>query len=347
VFLSHNTKDFSIVKAISDQLEAKGVTTWIDTERIVGGERFEEKIVAAMNQAKANIIFCGTHGLGRWQKVEVPYASKLDTEKGICAIVVLLPGADESIVSKEIGFLATKSYITFKSENDHEALDRLLRSLNPTRPNADLTSDIASERGVNYTRLKGLLMASQWKEADQETLDRMCEVMGRQAEGWLQIEDIQNFPCTDLRTINQLWVTHSNGRFGFGVQTQIWQKCGSPTEYNSQWEKFGEAVGWRRKGFLGVSWLAAGGGWKKYSEMLFDASAPEGHLPGGVFPGWEIREDGGWFTVKYEEFVRRMEGRERLMWIDYGRDGDTVWLRWCVGKWLSSLAQRFVDCNLQ
>lgn len=60
VFLSHNTKDFSIVKAISDQLEAKGVTTWIDTERIVGGERFEEKIVAAMNQAKANVIFCGT-----------------------------------------------------------------------------------------------------------------------------------------------------------------------------------------------------------------------------------------------------------------------------------------------
>src|SRR4028119_1148648 len=32
VFLSHNTKDFPTVKSISDKLQAKGVTTWIDTE---------------------------------------------------------------------------------------------------------------------------------------------------------------------------------------------------------------------------------------------------------------------------------------------------------------------------
>jgi hypothetical protein len=34
---------------------------------------------------------------------------------------------------------------------------------------------------VDYTRLSELLQAGQWKEADRETADRMCEVMGRQA----------------------------------------------------------------------------------------------------------------------------------------------------------------------
>jgi hypothetical protein len=82
-----------------------------------------------MNQAKANVIFCGPHGLGGWQAVEVPFASKLDTEKKIRAIVVLLPNTDEAKVSQDIGLLATKSYIIFKTEEDETALENLRRSL--------------------------------------------------------------------------------------------------------------------------------------------------------------------------------------------------------------------------
>ncbi|WP_219904704.1 GUN4 domain-containing protein [Stenomitos frigidus] len=130
------------------------------------------------------------------------------------------------------------------------------------------TDKLASERGIDYTRLQDLLKAGQWKEADKETADRMCEVMGRQKERWLRVEDIQNFPSADLHTIDQLWVKHSQGRFGFSVQKKIWQACGSPTEYDRNWEKFGEAVEWKKK----VLWI-------KYSEVTFDTSAPNGHLP--------------------------------------------------------------------
>jgi hypothetical protein len=108
---------------------------------------------------------------------------------------------------------------------------------------------------VDYTRLSELLQAGQWKEADRETADRMCEVMGRQMERWLRVEDIQNFPCTDLQTIDHLWGTHSQGKFGFSVQKKIWQECGSPTDYNQNWEKFGDRVGWRR----GSKWLVLSG----------------------------------------------------------------------------------------
>lgn len=136
------------------------------------------------------------------------------------------------------------------------------------------TDDLSSERNIDYTQLRNLLKAGQWKEADQETAQRMCEAMGRQKEGWLRIEDIQQFPCADLRTIDQLWVKCSNGKFGFSVQRKIWQKHGSPTKYNRQFENFGIEVGWKTKSRMGI-----GSEWKKYSDLAFDTSAMIGHLP--------------------------------------------------------------------
>jgi len=136
--------------------------------------------------------------------------------------------------------------------------------------------ELNSERfGANYyAKLQELLAAQDWKAADKETARCMCEVMDRQKEGWLRIEDIEQFPCLDLKNIDRLWVTHSNGRFGFSVQKQIWQDCGSPTKYNSDWERFGEAVGWRTKGgFLKKS------EWLLHSQLTFALDAPKGHLP--------------------------------------------------------------------
>jgi hypothetical protein len=123
----------------------------------------------------------------------------------------------------------------------------------------------------NYAQLEALLVAGKWKEADEETAQQMLQVMGRQQKGWLNEDDIEQFPCADLRKIDQLWIKHSNGKFGFSIQKKIWQRCGSPIEGN-QFEKFREAVGWgdlvgefgRRSPMVVLTW---------------DISAPEGHLP--------------------------------------------------------------------
>jgi len=136
--------------------------------------------------------------------------------------------------------------------------------------------DLSSERwGANYyAKLRDLLAAKDWKAADQETAQRMCDVMARQKESWLRVEDIENFPCQDLRNIDRLWVKYSNGKFGFSVQREIWQSCGSPTDYNKNWEKFGVVVGWRNTGVFGM-----GADWLPYSLFTFDLIAPKGHLP--------------------------------------------------------------------
>jgi hypothetical protein len=97
----------------------------------------------------------------------------------------------------------------------------------------------------------------------------MLAVAKREKEGWLDEGSIDNFPCADLRTIDQLWVKYSGGKFGFSVQKRIYQGFGGTRKYDREiWEKFGDKVGWRK-----------GGDWLYYIDITFDKKAPEGHLP--------------------------------------------------------------------
>jgi serine/threonine protein kinase len=139
----------------------------------------------------------------------------------------------------------------------------------PPPPKVAANIVLKSARGVNYSKLQQLLAAGNWKEADEETGKVMCQVAGREKEGWLRREDIDNFPCEDLRTINQLWLHYSNGKFGFSVQKEIYESLGGTREFNTKvWEKFGARVGWRK-----------GGKWLEYTELTFNIVAPKAHLP--------------------------------------------------------------------
>ncbi|MFB2977817.1 GUN4 domain-containing protein [Microseira sp. BLCC-F43] len=94
-----------------------------------------------------------------------------------------------------------------------------------------------------YRQLRDLLQAGKWKEADQETAKVMLQVAGRTKEGWLDSDSIKNFPCEDLRAIDQLWVKYSNGRFGFSVQKRIWQEVGGKVDDETEC-RLGDRVGW-------------------------------------------------------------------------------------------------------
>jgi serine/threonine protein kinase len=126
-----------------------------------------------------------------------------------------------------------------------------------------------SAKGINYYQLEHFLQAKMWKEADEETAKKMLEVTGRTNEGWLEEEDIDNFPCEDLRTLDQLWLKYSNRRFGFSVQKEIYQSLGGTRNYDSKiWQAFGDEVGWR-----------VSGNWLHYQDLKFDLRTPRGHLP--------------------------------------------------------------------
>ncbi len=117
-----------------------------------------------------------------------------------------------------------------------------------------------------YTRLKALLVAGRWREANDKTRTIILKVACREQEGWLADEQIQNFPCSVLQVIDRLWVQYSNGRFGFSVQKRIFNEC------EKEPQAFGDRVGW----CVQEAWISA-------SQVIYTpAHAPEGHLPWGI-----------------------------------------------------------------
>ena len=137
-----------------------------------------------------------------------------------------------------------------------------------SKSNKNTEPELKSEKGIDYSRLRNLLAAEKWKEADQETSNVMLQAAG-QKQGWLDTDDINKFPCEDLRTINQLWLYFSDGKFGFSVQKEIYLSLGGTRDYDQKiWEKFGDRVGWRK-----------GGEWLDYYDLNFDKTAQEAHLP--------------------------------------------------------------------
>lgn len=75
---------------------------------------------------------------------------------------------------------------------------------------------LPSVRNVDYRALRSLLQSRQWEAANQETGRLLIEDLSVRRS-----EYIRRFPCTDLHTMDRLWVTSSNRRFGFSVQRRI------------------------------------------------------------------------------------------------------------------------------
>lgn len=134
--------------------------------------------------------------------------------------------------------------------------------------------ELFSAAGVNYMRLRALLINGEWCLADQETVDLMIKACGLDHGQALQPTQLLRIPCEDLLIIDRLWTRYSSGRFGFSVQRSIWQDF-----YNLYWSKsdtwsaFGDRVGWR------VNHLLNPNHWRRYDELIFSLRAPVGHLP--------------------------------------------------------------------
>ena len=149
-----------------------------------------------------------------------------------------------------------------------------------------------------YQDLETYLKNGQWKKADEETGRLMLQIGDKSNKGYLNEEDIEDFPCEDLRIINNLWVDNSQGKFGFTVQRDIWLSCGGKIgEY--EWEpykKFAVKVRWYSKG----EW---------FNEMEYDLEAPRGHLPVcvGMYRGYGL--------FSWEDYQN--EDRRFMRWDDY------------------------------
>ncbi len=161
---------------------------------------------------------------------------------------------------------------------------------------------LLTEVGVDYTRLRDLLAARKWKEANEETERVMLRAADPEEYDWLIEYVLLTDFTTDLSTIDQLWVKYSSGHFGFSVQKLIWESLGETWEWDYEIaKKLGVAVGWRR------AW-----GWIDYKDLVFDINAPQGHLP---CPNSFINDFELLFDVN--EYVHILDENECTNYYDY------------------------------
>jgi hypothetical protein len=123
-----------------------------------------------------------------------------------------------------------------------------------------------------YHMLLIYVTGGQWQDANQETDRLMLDIIGRKEKGFLYPQDLERFPCEDLRIIDRLWVRFSDGLFGFSIQKQIFIETGNPLDgkwHKTTFAEFCDRTVWRKNDT-----------WMSYpDDIAFDLFAPKGHLP--------------------------------------------------------------------
>ncbi|MBG1240518.1 GUN4 domain-containing protein, partial [Nostoc sp. NZL] len=138
-----------------------------------------------------------------------------------------------------------------------------------TNNNVTLKKELLKNENIDYTQLRHLLAEHKWKEADIETTKLMLKVMSKNYWNEVYKEDIDNFSCQELHTIDKLWDQYSYGYFGFSIQQTIWSEMGGQVDYETE-KRLGDRLGWRKEGK-----------WLDYEQLTFKLSpmTPMGHLP--------------------------------------------------------------------
>ncbi|MGF1603439.1 MAG: GUN4 N-terminal ARM-like repeat domain-containing protein [Thermosynechococcaceae cyanobacterium] len=174
------------------------------------------------------------------------------------------------------GWQVLQTFLQSRRQNPATFIDgrcyELLLSIDADEPQAFLQEHfptgvvpLNSDVEANYLPLQQLLARQQFEEADRLTLHQLCELEGPAAvkRKWIYFTQIEQFPISDLQTMNQLWLVHSEGKFGFSVQRQLWLSLGR------NWDALWPKIEWK-----------SDRNWTRYPEgFTWDLSAPRGHLP--------------------------------------------------------------------
>jgi hypothetical protein len=135
----------------------------------------------------------------------------------------------------------------------------------------------------SFVKLSRLLKSRQWKEADQETGRLLLQFTNAKERDRLNIETLETIPCSILQKIDQFWLKYSNHKFGFSIQSTIWQQefGGKIDGEIERYLALANCFGWRKRNQ-----------WKDYNELTFDLErACRGHLPCLFLSPWCDRYD--------------------------------------------------------
>lgn len=153
-----------------------------------------------------------------------------------------------------------------------EGNERIIVSSAAATSSAEVT--LESELDISYEKLQKLLADGEWELADEETRRLIIVLAGENAvkRKYVFFSEVQFMPKADLQTIDRLWRTYSQGKFGYSVQRKIMKRV------DGDCTAFFKKVGWMKP--LGSETLQFT--YRSFpTEFMWELapSTPEGHLP--------------------------------------------------------------------
>lgn len=316
---------FFILKQYEESITAYDETLKINNQYI---DALEMKLIVLqiLEQYEAIILICNDalnkghntfdilyeksfalHKLKRYQEAITTYNIAISIYSSHPKIYQILVGQSASLVwlgNSELALENLKKAVRLNPEQS-QILIKNSPSFDSLRNDERFISLMESSVGIDYRNLKKILSEQKWREAEIETAKLLClavtnnekrlNIISESHTGytWLSCEHILNLPSRDLNTINNLWLTYSNRKFGFTVQKEIYQGLGGTKEFNGEIrDKFGMSVGWRIKNQDGNYF------WRNSDDChYYIDTALRGHLPSclwaGINDGWfgENRRD--------------------------------------------------------
>jgi hypothetical protein len=267
IFISYSRQDQAYVSTLVQVLQSHRLPIWID-DRIDYGTTWPRVIQDHLEQCSVFLVVMSPRSEdSHWVQCELSLA--LELKKPIFPLLLegrrwLSVAAIQSVdvlggnLPPARFFETVRGYFSTTATAESLSVQTVVEEAIPPAPATPVRTakqpkpvaqavELKSEKGIDYAKLRDLLKAGKWRDADLETWHRMLEAVGRGTNDWIRADELRNFPCTDLKTIDQLWQHYSGGKFGFSVQKQIWEACGSPTSSGKDWDRFCVRVGWKDK----------------------------------------------------------------------------------------------------
>jgi hypothetical protein len=200
IFISYSRQDQTYVDLLVQALESHRLPVWMD-QRINYGSRWPQEIEEHLEQCQVFLLVMSTRSKeSHW--VDVELARALERKKPIFPLLLegehwfrvgniqapnvagnKLPPAD-FFESVRAHFPAATTADTAESLSVQAvAAEKIPTSPPPQRRTTPppIEDALQSEKGVDYIRLRDLLKAGRWKEADEETAHRMLEAVERKS----------------------------------------------------------------------------------------------------------------------------------------------------------------------
>ncbi len=134
LFISYHSTDRDAVSTVRELLKARGISSFLDRERLIAGLPWPQALEEALKDVQAVAVFLGRNGLGLWQKREMWFALDRQVQKERAGhtfpvIPVLLPGADLAA-----SFLFLNTWVDLREgPGESEALDAFVHAIHGER----------------------------------------------------------------------------------------------------------------------------------------------------------------------------------------------------------------------